>query len=336
VKLRLGPLGAPLAIVLAWVAVRVAVLLPVPHVASGTRALDSHPIARLAPPPMVATNTISGSPKPAGQRLATLVPLDVREPSYRRASVPVASDAPSLSIAQPPSSPNEQSEAPPLFEGRSGVVAGAPRRRQAHRALTGSGWALVNGAGGAVGVPSLGGSQAGMRLFLQGESAPLALTARVSRALGAARDTEVSAGYGLRGRGLGLLVERRERLDVRSGAFVATAYGGIYDVRLPAGLRFDGFAQGGVAGLRQRRWFADGQARLTGRASLSPNLSLGAGGGTWASAQQGARRVEAGPLVEARVRTGAVGLRIAGEYRFRLTGDATPRSGPALTVGVDF
>lgn len=223
------------------------------------------------------------------------------------------------------------------FSGRSGVVAGyVTPPRPPRRALSGSGWLLVNGAGGAVGVPSLGGSQTGMRLLFQGSTAPLALTARISRALGSAHDSEVSAGYALRAKGLGLLVERRERLDVKSGAFVVTGYGGIYDAKLPAGLQFDGFVQGGVAGMRQRRWFADGQARVTERATLSQGLSLGVGGGAWASAQQGARRVEAGPLIEARLRTGAVGLRVAGEYRFRVTGDANPRSGPALTVGVDF
>ncbi|HTI31496.1 MAG TPA: hypothetical protein VL405_05145 [Sphingomonas sp.] len=227
--------------------------------------------------------------------------------------------------------------APAPFRGASGVVAGyVPPARTPHRPITGSGWALINGTGGAVGVPSLGGSQAGLRVYLQGAEAPLALTARVSRALGSAHDTEVSAGYALRARTLGLLVERRERIDVKSGAFVVTGYGGLYDIALPLGLRVDGFAQGGLAGLRQRRWFADGQARMTRRAAVSPRLSLGIGGGVWASAQQGARRVEAGPLVEARVRTSSSGLRIAGEYRFRVTGDANPRSGPALTVGVDF
>ncbi len=255
-----------------------------------------------------------------------------RSPALRAFANPVASGPAVATLTA-----NVVETGPPLFQGRMGTVTGyTPSPRTQHHAFTGSGWALVNGTGGAVGVPSLGGSQTGVRLFLQGKSAPLALTARVSRALGRARDTEVSAGYGLRTRGMGLLVERRQRLDVHNGAFVVTGYGGIYDVRLPVGLRFDGFVQGGVAGLHQRRWFTDGQARVTERAALSTRVSFGAGGGAWASAQQGARRVEAGPLIEARVRAGAVGLRVAGEYRFRVTGDATPRSGPALTIGVDF
>lgn len=220
---------------------------------------------------------------------------------------------------------------------RSGIVAGSPVRTAArHRPLSGSAWALVNGAGGAVGVPSLGGSQTGIRLYLQGQEAPLALTARVSRALGRTRDTEVSAGYALRGRGVGLLFERRERLAAKDGAFAVTSYAGAYDVRLPADLSFDGFAQAGVAGIHSRRWFADGQARVTRRLSLSDRFHLGAGGGIWASAQTGSRRVEAGPLIEARVRIGPIGLRVAGEYRLRVTGDAFPRSGPALTIGADF
>ncbi len=259
--------------------------------------------------------------------------LPLKRPDMRPAVIAPAAPAP-MSTAALASNATALPEA--AFQGRSGTVAGyAAPARPPHRAFSGSGWALINGTGGAVGVPSLGGSQTGVRLFVQGKGAPLALTARISRALGAAYDTEVSAGYGLRARGVGLLVERRQRLDVKSGAFVVTGYGGVYDIRL-AGLRFDGFAQGGVAGLRQRRWFADGQARVTQRAAISSSLSLGTGGGVWASAQTGARRVEAGPLVEARTRTGAIGLRVAGEYRFRLTGDAAPRSGPALIVGVDF
>ncbi|WP_415642377.1 hypothetical protein [Sphingomonas antarctica] len=219
---------------------------------------------------------------------------------------------------------------------RSGLVDAnfVPRRTRFH-ALTGSAWELVNGTGGAVGVPSLGGSQLGARLFLQGADAPVGLTARISRALGAP-DVEVSAGYALRGRGLGLLVERRQRLDAQDGAFVVTAYGGAYDVRLPAGMRFDGFAQAGVAGVHSRRWFGDAQARVTRRGEIYPGISLGAGGGAWASAQDDTRRVEAGPLVEMRLRAGTTGMRIAGEYRFRLTGNARPRSGPAVTIGLDF
>ena len=337
-RLRLGPLGAPVAIVLAWVGVRIAVLLPVPEGVPALRPVSTPPLASsasLPAPARFAEHDIAAPTAPA-RRYADPAAPRVGRTRYRQTVLATALTASPAHIEQVTPGPINPGRAPPAFRGRSGIVAGYAPRPPTHRAFTGSGWALVNGTGGAVGVPSLGGSQTGVRLFLQGESAPLALTARVSRALGAARDTEISAGYALRARELGLLVERRQRLDAKSGAFAVTGYGGVYDVRLPAGLRFDGFAQGGVAGLRRRRWFADGQARVTGRAALSPSLSLGAGGGAWASAQQGARRVEAGPLIEAPMSAFDKTVEVAGEYRFRITSDATPRSGPALTIGVDF
>lgn len=336
-KFRLGPLGAPAAIVLAWVAVRVAVLMPQPdeprmarQSPHAARSASNRPAMRA--PESAGVKQAASQPRRAA-RQAPPHALSFKGPEARLVNVSPTPDT--ILTAKPAFADPSRSQ--PVFQGRRGVVAGySPPQRPPHHAVSGSGWVLVNGTGGAVGVPSLGGSQTGLRLFLQGAGAPLALTARVSRALGAPHDTEVSAGYGLRARGLGLLVERRQRLDVKSGAFVVTGYGGVYDVRLPAELRFDGFAQGGVAGLRQRRWFTDGQARVTGRARLSSDVSVGVGGGVWASAQPGARRVELGPLAEARWRTGAAGLRVAGEYRFRMTGSANPRSGPALTVGIDF
>jgi hypothetical protein len=333
-RVRLGPLGTPAVLLVAWIGIRTAMLWPEPN--SDRQIVSQRPDAKSQ---ISATASLTGyEPLTVEPSRVEVVPSST---TYRRTSRErSASVDPELLTATHGAESDYMSVVrdpePAAFRGRSGVVAGYSAPASTRRAFSGSAWALINGTGGAVGIPSLGGSQAGMRVYLQGVAAPLALTVRVSRALGSLHDTEVSAGYALRTANLGLLVERRERLDVRSGAFVVTGYGGVYDQRLPAGLRLDGFAQGGIAGLRQRRWFADGQARVTRRAAVTGKLILGAGGGAWASAQQGAYRIEAGPLIEARVRTGAVGLRVAGEYRLRLVGTAAPRSGPALTLGLDF
>jgi hypothetical protein len=315
-KPRLGPL---VAIVLAWTAVRMGVLVPWPK--QPARHLPKRMMARRSAIPSPQAVAASNVPAPIAQAEPLILPSN----SIQHAKRSSKAFADRNQVAElPTANPFTETSAnslPAAFQGSSGIVRGyvSPQGRS-RRPLTGSAWALINGTGGAVGVPSLGGSQAGMRLFLQSQTAPLAVTGRFSRALGRSGDTEVSAGYALRGHGLGLLVERRERLDTRDGAFVVTGYAGAYDLSLPGNLRFDGFAQGGVAGLRNHRWFADGQMRATRRVPVSTRLNFGVGGGAWASAQQGVRRVEAGPLVEARVRAGSAGVRIAGEYRFRLCG----------------
>lgn len=338
-KPRLGPLGTPVVLIVTWIAVRVAISAP---------WATMEKFAAGAPPELVVTRSdfnLSVERGPATvvtHRAGNVFPAwlvhtrahpEQSSPPIAHTSVAGPADPPQVFALPPPADPIANGRYPQL---RRGLVDAdfVPRRTRYH-ALTGSAWELVNGAGGAVGVPSLGGSQLGARLFLQGARTPVGLTGRISRALGA-HDVEVSAGYALRGHGLGLLVERRQRLDVRNGAFVVTGYGGAYDVKLPAGARFDGFAQAGVAGVHSRRWFGDAQARVTKRGEIYPGVSLGAGGGAWASAQYGARRVEVGPLVEMRVRAATTGMRVAWEYRLRVTGDAKPRSGPALTVGLDF
>jgi hypothetical protein len=342
VRFRLGPLGAPVAIIALWIAVRVAVLAPWAG-APNDAVRDTIPalIVTREPTPIVAA-TIEQSSKGAlpadGHRrglISRSIALELAALPPAQRGIAVATAAPQNPIFTLP--PEEDHVANGRYPNlRSGIVdAGFVPRRTGFHALIGSAWELVNGSGGAVGVPTLGGSQMGVRLYLQGARAPVGLTARFSHALGA-RDVELSAGYALRGHGLGLLVERRQRLDVYGGAFAVTAYGGVYDVKLPAEMRFDGFAQGGVVGVHSQRLFGDGQARVTRRAEIYPGFSLGAGGGVWASAQDGVRRVEIGPLLEMRARTGTTGLRIAGEYRFRVTGDARPRSGPAVTIGMDF
>jgi hypothetical protein len=86
-----------------------------------------------------------------------------------------------------------------------------------------------------------------------------------------------------------------------------------------------------VVGARSRDLFADAAIRVS--APVGP-VEIGAG--AWGAAQPGATRLDAGPILAYRLPMRGVPVRIEAGWRFRLAGDAAPRSGPALTLGADF
>jgi hypothetical protein len=182
---------------------------------------------------------------------------------------------------------------------------------------------------------TIGGSQAGLRLAYRLNRAgtrPLSVAARLYAPVGDRRATE--AALGLEWRPLAavpvsLVAERREALGSRGrSAFALGAHGGLTDARLPLGLRLNAYGQAGVVGTRARDVYADGAARVTLRAG-----ALDIGAGLSGGAQPGVARLDAGPVVS--LRLPAARLRVSGEWRFRIVGDARPDSGPALTIGAD-
>lgn len=198
-----------------------------------------------------------------------------------------------------------------------------------------SAWVLVRrdgppplGTGG-----ELGGSQAGIRGFYT-MAAPVALTARVSRPLARAQGSEASAGIALRHGNIGLLLERRVALDSAGrNDFSATAYGGVSEIKLGHGVRLDGYAQLGIVGGDA---FVDGAIRVERTFATIGNTRVSAGAGAWGGAQPGAKRVDAGPQVVAQLPVEGSNIRVSAEWRERVFGDAAPRSGPSITLGVDF
>ena len=132
---------------------------------------------------------------------------------------------------------------------------------------------------------------------------------------------------------LRLLAERRQALgrDGRS-AFAILAHGGVSERAVAGPVILDAYAQAGVVGLSRRDRFADGAMRLS--IPLEPSLSAGAG--LWAAAQPGVSRVDLGPSIALRHRIGQTNWRLTADWRFRITGDAAPGSGPALTLASDF
>jgi hypothetical protein len=198
-----------------------------------------------------------------------------------------------------------------------------------------SAWLLIRADGPApLGAGSeLGGSQAGARIFYN-ITKPVAVTARISRPLARARGGEASAGIALRHGNVGLLLERRIALD-KGGRndFSATAYGGVSEIALGYGVRLDGYAQAGIVGGES---FADGAARVERTIAHVQTLRVSAGVGAWGGIQPGAKRVDVGLQVVAYVPIESSTIRISAEWRERVAGNAAPRSGPSLTIGIDF
>lgn len=191
---------------------------------------------------------------------------------------------------------------------------------------------------------SLGGSQAGMRISWTPLSS-LGVHLRASTALmqrgTSAKNQQAVGGEGafgiswkpVKGVPLRLLAERRQRLGAAIGggrdAFALLAEGGLYGQQLPYGITLDGYGQAGVVGANRRDLFADGA--LTATYPFMPRFAIG--GGMWGGIQPGLSRFDAGPRLSYQLRPG---LRAHLDYRFRVTGNAEPRSGPALTLAAGF
>ena len=116
-------------------------------------------------------------------------------------------------------------------------------------------------------------------------------------------------------------------------AVSATAFGGFNDIPLPGGLRLDGYGQAGVVGGDA---FVDGAVRAARTIMTSGKARLSAGAGLWGGAQPGVRRVDIGPQIVATLPINARAVRISGEWRQRVAGNAAPISGPSITLGFDF
>jgi len=180
---------------------------------------------------------------------------------------------------------------------------------------------------------TLGGSQAGARIsYALGDG--FALSVRAYLPLRQVSGAELAAGLDwrpVRAIPLNLLAERRQRIG-REGrnAFALTLYGGASRSLTPR-TRLDLYGQAGIVGLRSRDLFVDGSARVARR--IGP---VDVGAGAWGAAQPGARRLDAGPSLSWRLPVSGAHLRLQADWRFRIAGDAAPRSGPALTLAADF
>ncbi len=198
-------------------------------------------------------------------------------------------------------------------------------------------WALLRSRRGVIGPTSLasggtlGASQAGTRLNYN-ITPQVAATLRSSSDVGR-RGGELAAGIRVQPLvSVWLTAERRQRLGRYGGgrnAFAMLAEGGVYDRPLPLQFSLDAYLQGGIVGFHSRDGFIDGGLTVT-----RPLFrQFHAGVGVWGGAQPGLYRVDAGPRVTVHVRNN---VRVHLDWRQRLTGNAQPGSGPALTLAADF
>lgn len=81
----------------------------------------------------------------------------------------------------------------------------------------------------------------------------------------------------------------------------------------------------------------DGQVRVDRAITRIGKAELRAGAGAWGGAQEGASRLDIGPAAIVGVPVNdAASARLAFDWRFRVTGNAVPQSGPELTLSAGF
>lgn len=350
--------------VVGWAGVRAATLGLIPGADMFTIGRSAAAVPPIAPTPFAAIEPVSPAAwpqQPGAEVYRYPVAVPVAVPYYYRlpVGVPQASAAvmaaPSQSIAyaEPMAGPLFDVPVRPLDDwpladiARSPWAAGSstpvpspsesmpglPRRLDRIQL---SAWALLRNEPGPQALAAggmLGGSQAGARLTYNFNHW-LAASVRTSSPVNQASGGEVAGGVRitpLRSLPVAITLERRQAMSDFGGrsAFAALIEGGLYQRPVGWGFDLDGYAQAGVVGINSRDLFADGGFTLT--RPVFANFSAGLG--LWGGVQPDLYRLDAGPRLTMRLRNG---MRAHLDWRQRLTGNAAPGSGPAVTLAADF
>lgn len=200
-----------------------------------------------------------------------------------------------------------------------------------------SGW-FVTRRGAPAGGAMLGGDQAGLRVayafggkqrmrFYLRATAPLAIPGR-----------EVAVGIEWQPSDLPLraVAEQRFGLDGNRGGPAVGVVGGVDAVDLPFEFRLEAYGQAGAVWRGRIDPFADGALRVTREVAKAGKARLAVGGGAWGAAQRDAARIDVGPTAVATLSLGDQAVKLSVDWRERVAGDATPGSGPAVTLGANF
>lgn len=320
-----------------WLCIRSAILVPGWWVEEG--------VAANGPPPALDPLPITRRVMPLSNRLPMLAAAPAKPSRLTQRSLnpvygsPIAGASVALLSGPVPA-------APLLSKPATGSLSAPPTLAMPLRLppdagrWSASAWLLVRQSrGGTPLAPGglLGGDQAGARLLYRLNGSPeraLSLSGRLYAPLGRPGSAEAAVGVDWRpiaGIPVNILAERRQALG-REGrsAFSLTLYGG-RSLELRNGIRLETYAQAGIVGARRRDLFADGAVRIG-----VPVGPVEIGGGAWAAAQPGARRLDVGPQVSFRLPVERMNLRVSADWRLRVAGNAEPGSGPALTLGTDF
>jgi hypothetical protein len=225
-------------------------------------------------------------------------------------------------------------------------VAYAPTRSRQPIDLSASVWAILRPASSMSTLATngqLGASQVGVRLqqplLRFGTTNSIALNFRLSTPLDQ-KGTEAGAGLAVRPIGdvpVEVIIERRIAIErgARNAMAVIVA-GGIDDKMIDRGFTLSGYAQGGIVGFSQKDAFIDGALRVERALFDRSSTELRIGAGLWGAAQPKVSRIDLGPVVAIKQKVSSANIRISAEYRWRISGDARPASGPVLSVGADF
>jgi hypothetical protein len=212
---------------------------------------------------------------------------------------------------------------------------------------SGDGWLLLRHdtiAPVPAGLPSYGRSQAGAVLryrFGSAEWGNPQAHIRANAALIAPHGQELAAGLSAR---VLPRVPVRVALEARVGEtdrhtrFTPAAYAvtEIPPVELPLKGRGEVYLQGGYVGGEGATGFVDGQVRIQRSLRGRDEAVFTAGVGAWGGKQKGAARIDFGPTASHAFRLGQTQARLSVDYRFRVSGKAEPKSGPALTLSAGF
>lgn len=205
-------------------------------------------------------------------------------------------------------------------------------RRGAQGFAPGSGVAATYGA-----------SQVGavVRYRLSSSSLQPRVYLRASSAVDRPRDAELAVGLAVRPVKALPVVAQAEARVLSAGAAVrvrpaAMLVSALNPVELPLGLRAETYAAAGYIGGKDATGFAEGQVRVNRVVARLGEARLRLGVGAWAGAQKGASRADMGPSATIGLPMGSGNASLSADWRFRIAGQASPDSGPALTISAGF
>ncbi len=328
-----------------WIMARVVILLPgdlvpsaeadVPSAGTRTRYALAGAISPTAALRSVRANPPIALQHQPGRRGGLVLAQSDRRPSIDSQTRLPAVARPATPSTLAVSAPSPTGLMPPLLPGTTAAALSADSR------WSGSIYLFRRDKDGTPALATggqLGGSQAGARLAYS-LNPQFAVAARLSTPLDDHRGAEAAVGvdwHPVPGKPLRLSVERR--VDVGGAgrnAWSAYAAGGFWRQIRP-GFVVDGYGQGGIVGARRGDLFADGALRAGHRREIGGGGSLIVGGGVWGAAQPGVARLDIGPRAALGLPVAGTTVTAAAEWRIRAAGDASPRSGLALTLSSDF
>ena len=349
------PLVAILAIILAWIVLRIVTLafgndrVEPPVLPAGLKGILEP--SRSMPPPQIgqafrkSSNSLEGTAHVA--RWSKQEHGAVSDISFEdEPNEPLPSRLPpSISAAIPPLASAIQEGWEPLATRHKDQTSISLSDR-----LSGDAWFALRGrsAPGAtegISPPSYGGSQAGVVLRYALDPASKwqpTLFSRMVTTLRSARESDVAAGLSVRPISAAPIAlhaearisDRASGTTIRPAAFLA---GGINALPIAnTGGLARGYVQAGYVGGADATFFADGSLVIERPLLGEERFEVLAGTGAWGGAQRGAERLDLGPSVAMRFPIGDRTALIEAQYRFRLAGNAEPSNQPAITLSVGF